>query len=97
MKILMLVVLGLAVAGCSSQPKTIVSQDLDEGVIGAKPEGYPKTMVKALPDQPGFCVEVTESWKEQDRDGQVVWLKQKTVESTSCTKYRWERLLMGQH
>lgn len=92
MKILILIILGTVLAGCSLQPKTIVSHDLEDGVVGAKPEGYPKTVVKPLPDQPGFCVEVTERWKQHDYEGQTVWLKEKTVQSIACTKNRWKRL-----
>lgn len=97
MKIIFLVIFAVALVGCSTQPKTIVTGDLDEAVIGAKPEGYPKTLVKALPDQPGFCVAVTEDWEEHRREGQTVWLKAKTVESVGCTKTRWERLSMGNY
>jgi hypothetical protein len=97
MKSLFVIILAIALAGCSSQPKTIVSQDLEDGVVGAKPEGYPKTMVKALPDQPGFCVEVTESWQEHDHEGQTVWLKEKKVQSIACTKDRWRRLSMDRY
>ncbi len=94
MKTLSFIVMGIVLAGCSSQPRTIVSQDLDEAVVGTKPEGYPKTVVQPLPDRPGFCVEVTENWKEHEQDGQVVWLKEKTVRSIGCTRQRWERLSM---
>lgn len=92
MKAIMLIVLGLALAGCSAQPRTIVSQNLDDAVVGVKPAGYPVTSIKPLPDQPGFCVAVTENWKQRDHDGQPVWLKEKTVQSISCTKQRWYRL-----
>lgn len=95
MKILMLIILGLAVAGCSTQPRTLVSQDPEERVVGEKPAGYPKTVVRALPDQPGFCVEVTEDWQNQEEDGQTVWTKEKTLQSKSCTKQRWHRLARG--
>ncbi|WP_150910227.1 hypothetical protein [Marinobacter halotolerans] len=92
MKSLLLFVFAITLAGCSTQPKTIVNQDLSEGVVGTKPEGYPKTMVRALPDQPGFCVEVTQDWQERSYEGKTVWLKEKTVRSASCTKYRWYQL-----
>lgn len=92
MKNLLFIVLGIALAGCSTQPKTIVTQDLSEGVVGTKPEGYPRTEVKALPDQPGFCVEVTEAWQEHKHEGKSVWLKEKTVRSIPCTKARWYRM-----
>lgn len=95
MKYLITIVLGLALAGCSAQPKTIVSQDPADRVVGEKPAGYPKTTVKALPDQPGFCVEVVQDWVEQPRQSEAVWLKEKTVQSISCTKTRWHRLARG--
>ena len=95
MKILFLILLGTALAGCSSQPRTIVSQDWDDGVVGAKPGGYPKTVVQPLPDLPGFCIEVTEDWKEHDHEAQAVWLKEKTVRSIGCTKTQWNRLSTG--
>jgi|AntRauTorcE11898_2_1112593.scaffolds.fasta_scaffold16431_1 hypothetical protein len=95
MKYLMTILLGLALIGCSAQPRTIVSQDPDDRVVGAKPAGYPKTTVKALPDQPGFCVKVTQDWVEQSGQSQTVWFKEKTVQSTSCTKQRWHRLARG--
>lgn len=92
MKSLFIILIGITLAGCSTQPRTIVTQDLSEGVVGAKPEGYPKTMIKALPDQPGFCVKVTEDWQEREYQGETVWLKEKTVRSASCTKDRWYQL-----
>lgn len=97
MKTLILAILAIGLAGCSAQPKTIVAQDMDQGVVGAKPDGYPRTVIKALPDQPGFCVAVTEDWKAQAQEGQTVWLKEKSVESVGCTKTRWERLDMGNY
>ncbi|WP_191964425.1 putative periplasmic lipoprotein [Marinobacter confluentis] len=97
MKYLMMMLVAFALVGCSAQPRTIVSQDPGDTVVGDRPEGYPRTVVKALPDQPGFCVEVTESWKEGQQNGDTVWTKQKTVESTACTKTRWERLSMGKY
>lgn len=95
MKVLMLILVGFALTGCSTQPRTLVSQDPDDRVVGDKPEGYPRTQVKALPDQPGFCVAVTEDWHEQEDGGQTVWIKAKTIESESCTKQRWHRLARG--
>jgi hypothetical protein len=94
MKHLILIGIAVVFAGCSSQPRTIVSQDIDSGIVGAKPDGYPKTTVKPLPDQPGFCVEVTESYKEHDHEGQTLWLREKTVRSISCTRQQWKRLEM---
>lgn len=94
MKTLILMFVAAMLAACSSQPRTLVSQDMDDAVVGEKPEGYPKTAIRPLPDQPGFCVGVTEDWIQQEYEGQTVWLKQKTVESVSCTKERWRRLSM---
>lgn len=94
MKYLIPMCLAVVLVGCSAQPRTIVSQNIDEGVVGSRPEGYPRTVVKALPDQPGFCIEVTESWNEHQHEGQTVWLKQRTVESVSCKREQWKRLTM---
>jgi|AntRauTorcE11898_2_1112593.scaffolds.fasta_scaffold08453_2 hypothetical protein len=95
MKYAVLMCIAVALVGCSTQPKTIAAQDIEDGVVGAKPEGYPKSTVKPLPDQPGFCVEVTERYKERNHEGQTIWLKEKTVASISCTKQQWERLERG--
>lgn len=82
-------------AGCSSQPRTVVFQDPDAAVWGSKPDGYPKTVLKALPDRPGFCVKVTEDWEPRELEGRDVWYRSRTVESLSCTKERWRGLTMG--
>ncbi|MDI9244718.1 hypothetical protein [Marinobacter sp. CHS3-4] len=92
MKYLVTVAILLFLAGCSSQPKIISAENSEGGVAVSKPEGYPKTEIRALPDQPGFCVAVTESWREGSRDGQTVWLKEAAVESASCTKTQWYEL-----
>jgi hypothetical protein len=94
-------IITLAVAvflgGCSSQQGVIHSNNVDSAVIGAKPEGYPKTVIKSLPDRPGFCIEVTEDWKAQDYQGQTMWFKEKKIASLNCPwdQMRWQdRLFM---
>jgi len=90
LKKIITIALALALAaflgGCSSQRGVINVNDVDSAVIGEKPEGYPKTVIKSLPDRPGFCIKVTENWKAHDYQGQTVWLKEKKVESLNCPR-----------
>ncbi|PFG11462.1 MULTISPECIES: hypothetical protein [unclassified Marinobacter] len=89
MKKLITIVLAVLLGGCSSQQGAINSDDLDAAVIGKKPEGYPKTYIKSLPDRPGFCIKVTENWKAHDYQGQTIWLKEKKIESLNCP---WDQM-----
>jgi hypothetical protein len=89
LKKLITIVLAVLLGGCSLQKGAISSDDLDAAVIGEKPEGYPKTYIKSLPDRPGFCIEVTENWKAHDYQGQTIWLKEKTIESLNCP---WDQM-----
>lgn len=89
-----LVMIGFAVflGGCSSQKEALNLNDLSSAVIGDMPAGYPKTTIKALPDRPGFCIKVTESWKAHDYQGQTVWLREKKIESLNCpwSEMQWQ-------
>jgi len=67
MKSVLTILLGLSFIGCASQQPAANLKTPDSAVIGEKPEGYPKTVIKRLPDLPGFCVEVTEDWREHPR------------------------------
>ena len=92
MKKLITIVFAVLVAGCSTHKEAITLDDLGSAVIGEMPAGYPKTTIKALPDRPGFCIKVTESWKAHDVQGQQVWLKEKNIESLNCpwSEMQWQ-------
>ncbi len=81
----LIMLLGIGLMGCASQQPAINLNNADSAVIGAKPEGYPRTYIKRLPDLPGFCIEVTESWREQPYQGETIWLKEKTIKSLNCS------------
>ena len=66
------------------QSRTDSGNDQQPGIIGEKPEGYPRTFIKRLPDRPGFCIEVTEDWREYPYQGETMWLKEKTIKSLNC-------------
>lgn len=84
MKCALTVLLGISLMGCASQQPAVDLTNPDSAIIGEKPEGYPKTFIKRLPDLPGFCVEVTEDWREHTYQGGTVWLKEKTIKSLNC-------------
>ncbi|HEV8076784.1 MAG TPA: hypothetical protein VGP45_00190 [Marinobacter sp.] len=84
MKKLITLVFAVFASGCSTQQEAITQDDLDAAVVGEMPAGYPKVTIKRLPDRPGFCVKVTESWKAYDYEGQTVWIREKNIESLNC-------------
>jgi hypothetical protein len=87
-----MIVFSVFIGGCSSQKQAISPDDLSAAVTGDMPAGYPKTTIKALPDRPGFCIKVTQSWKAHDYQGQTVWLKDKKIESLNCpwSESQWQ-------
>ena len=92
MKKLITIVFAVFVGGCSTQKEVLTLDDLGSAVIGEMPAGYPKTTIKSLPDRPGFCIKVTESWKAHDYQGQTVWLREKNIESLNCpwSEMQWQ-------
>lgn len=87
LKRVLTLLLGIGVMGCTSQQPAVNLENADSAVIGAKPEGYPRTYIKRLPDLPGFCIEVTESWREHPYQGETIWLKEKRIKSLNCPGY----------
>lgn len=82
----------LLIVGCSSHSNPVIVEQQSTPPVGHQREDYPRTYLQALPDQPGFCVAVTEAWVERTEDGKSVWLKEKSVQSVNCTRSQWERL-----
>lgn len=76
--------LGLLVAGCTTQQATLVSNNPNLLVIGTKPEGYPRLRIEPYPGFPGLCFEVKEDWRKDDYQGQTVWLKDSESRSVHC-------------
>ena len=84
MKRIFTILLGIGLIGCASQQSAVDLKNSDSAIIGEKPEGYPKTFIKRLPDLPGFCIEVTEDWRKRPYQGETIWLKEKTIKSLNC-------------
>lgn len=84
MKCVPTILLGLSLMGCASQQPAVNLDNADSAIMGEKPEGYPKTFIKRLPDLPGFCIEVTEDWRKHPYQGDTIWLKEKTIKSLNC-------------
>ena len=86
MKLIVAAVLALSVVGCATHQKTVISNNPDLLVVGSKPEGYPKTHIEPYPNFPGFCIEAKESWREDNYQGQTIWLKDRELKSMQCPK-----------
>ncbi|MDK8465238.1 hypothetical protein [Marinobacter sp. SS13-12] len=89
MKRILIVLFGLGLAGCVSQQPAVNLNNPDSAIVGEKPEGYPRTYIKQLPDLPGFCIEVTEDWRENLHQGETIWRKEKTIKSVNCPGKSW--------
>ena len=89
MRLVLSVFLGVSLIGCALQQPALNLTDSDSAIIGEKPEGYPRTLIKRLPDLPGFCIEVIENWREHTYQGETIWLKEKTIKSLNCPGKTW--------
>jgi len=90
LKGLITIVLVAARFGCASKQAKFNFDGPDPAVVGDKPEGYPRTYIRPLPDFPGFCIKVTEDWKSHDHQGQTIWLREKQVKSLNCPSRHME-------
>lgn len=71
-------------SGCTTPSPAPVSNNPDQFRVGAKPEGYPRTHIEPKVGFPGYCLKVTESWREDSYNGHVIWLKDKEITSLPC-------------
>lgn len=70
----------LLLAGCAAEPILGTSNPNLLRVDG-KPEGYPQTYVVKVH---GVCIQVTESWREENYGKQKIWLKDVERKSMIC-------------
>ena len=84
MKYLILALLAIALAGCAAPKATLHSSKTDMLVIGQEPAGYPKTYVEPYKGFPGYCLQVTESWRKDSYQGQTIWFKDKAIKAMPC-------------
>lgn len=83
MKKLALAVIFIApifIVGCATKEK-LVSTNPDLLRIGTKPEGYPKNYIEKYS---GYCIDVTETWREDHYKGQTIWFKDMHRQTVDC-------------
>lgn len=73
-----------AISGCATSTPAPVSTNPDQLRVGAKPEGYPRTYIEPMAGFPGYCLKVTESWREDSYNGHTIWLKDREMRSMRC-------------
>lgn len=72
----------ILITGCATQ-EHLTSNNPDLLRIGSKPEGYPKTYTEKYP---GYCVDVTETWREDHYKEQTIWFKDTYRKTVDCPK-----------
>lgn len=84
-KIAIILLLGLGLSACAARQAPSKPGIPETAIVGEKPKGYPRTTVRQLPDRHGFCVEITETLREDTHQGQTIWLKEKAIRSVNCS------------
>lgn len=84
MKYVIVILFALTVAGCAAPKEVLYSTNTDMLVVGQEPAGYPKTYIEPYKSFPGFCLQVTESWRQGSYHGQTIWFKDKAIKTMRC-------------